>query len=326
MSDIKSPGKYPLIRLEIDKIPDQAGRFCSSYGFDNSELKRSISQIGIINNPYIFRNSDGSIEVVTGFRRMLILKELNVNEVECFDLTDSGLSEYDMLSFAIHDNLFARRFNLVEKSIILNMLIELTKEISSINEFCFLLDVNLRDYELVLKIEGLDKYIKDSIACETLNIKALEQLINLGSDNCLICTTWINELKLNYNQQIQFIDYMKDITRINKISIRQLLDDEYYSNLLTDKKKNIPQKARELIENLRERRNPDFHRYKNLFDRNIKRLKLPKNVKINHPRYFESEFYHLEVEFKDGIELKNSLKGLMDRDELENVGDPWLNE
>ena len=129
-------------------------------------------------------------------------------------------------------------------------------------------------------------------------------------------------MKLNYNQQIQFIDYIIDISRIEKINITKLFDSEYYQNILTDKKKNIPQKAKELLDNLRQRRNPDYSKYKLLFEKRIRRLQLPNNIKIKHPKYFESEFYQLEIEFKDGDALLNDLNGLVKRDGLANICDP----
>ena len=326
MTIIRIPQKNPLITVSTDQIPDEPGRFCMSYGFDNSELMRSIAQIGIINNPYIYRNNKGAIEVVTGYRRILALKELSIKEIECFDLTDSGMSLYDMLKFALYDNLFTRELNLVEKSIIINMLKTLVENNNSKNEIISLIEVSLKDYELVFKIEGLHESIKKSISSGFLNIKVLEHLVNYEIDIQLIFDSWINNLKLNYNQQIQFIDYISDISRIEKISISKLLDDECYVNLCSDKNKNTPQKARELIDVLRQRRNPDYSKYKHIFEKKIRKLQLPKNVKIKHPGYFESELYQMEIEFKDGNELLTSLRKLLDRDGLENIGDPWLKE
>ena len=319
--------KNPLTKIEIDQISNEPGRFSMSYGFDNSELIKSISQVGIINNPYVYRNAEGIIEIVTGFRRILALKELGIKVIDCFDLTYSGMSPLDMLKFAIYDNLSTRNFNLVEKSIILNNLISLVNNIDSIIEFISLLNVNIRDYELILKIEGMDKSIKEPVSDGSLNIKALEHLFQLSTDNQLICVSWIDNLKLNYNQQIQFIDYIADISRIEKIPIKNILNEQYYLNLLAaDNKRNIPQKAKELLDNLRERRNPDYHKYQQIFEKKIRKLQLPKNIKIKHPRYFESEGYQVEIEFKNGSDLKKSLETLSGRVGLENIEDPWKNE
>ena len=318
--------KIPIINLKTDQIANEPGKFSMSYGFDNSELIKSISQVGIINKPYIFWNCDETVEVVTGYRRILALKNLNVKEVECFDLTDSGMSPQDLLEFALYDNLSTREFNLVEKSKILNKLRLLVKEVNLINKICSLINVNLKDYNLIMKIEDMAESIKRSVSSGSLNIKTLEHLVRFNIDDQLICNRWINNLKLNYNQQIQFIDYISDISRIESKAIQKLMNDEYFQNLLSDEKKNIPQKAKELIDNLRERRNPDYYKYQHIFEKKVRKLQLPKNIKIKHPMYFESEFYQLEIDFKNGTELKKDLEELVDRSGLASICDPWLNE
>ena len=326
MAKLKLLQNYPLIKVETDQISDEPGRFCMSYGFDNSALRRSISHVGIINKPYIYKDNKGVIEVVTGYRRILALKELNIKEIKCFDLTDSGMSSFDMLKFAIYDNLFIREYNVVEKSLIINRLISLVKDNNSINEIIFLINISYKDYGLILKIKDLDKSIKKSIALNSLNLKTLEQLVNLDMDSQIICNSWISKLNLSFNQQIQFIDLIIDISRIEKKPISKLLDDEYYRGLFADQKKNTPQKAKEIIDSLRQRRNPDYSKYKHIFETRVRKLQLPKNIKISHPRYFESEFYHVEIEFKDGNELLNSLNELVNIDGLTSIGDPWLKE
>ena len=326
MSDIKSQKRHPIVKIGIDQISDQPGNFCMSYGFDNTELKKSIDQVGLINMPHVFRKNMEDIEIVTGFRRIKALHELGVKEIDCLDLTESGMSPWEILRFAVHDNIFTREINLVEKSMILNRLIKIVKYDNLIKEFLFILNVNFKDYELILNIEGFDSLIKDLISNGVLNIRILEPLLQLEKNSALMIIDWINKLRLNYNYQAQFIDYIMDICRINKTSITRILNDESYLTILNDTKKNIPQKTRELIDRLREMRNPDFCRYQELFDKRVKILQLPANMKIKHPRYFESEGYRLEIDFKDGAELKRDLTALLDKDDLINVRDPWLDE
>ena len=326
MSGIKSQKRHQVVKIGVDQISDQPGIFCMSYGFDNTGLKKSIVQTGLINRPYIFRHGSEEVEIVTGFRRIQVLRELGIKEVDCLDLTDSGMSILEILRLAVHDNIFTRGFNLVEKSMILNRLNKIVKDDNLIKEFLLILSVNYKDYEFILNIEGLDNPIKDLISNGTLNIRILEPLLQLEESSILIIIYWINKLRLNYNYQVQFIDNIIDISRIYNISIAQVLNDESYITILNDAKKNVPQKTRELIDRFREKRNPDFFKYQELFDSRVKVLQLPANIKIKNPRYFESEGYRLEIDFKDGAELKRHLADLLDKDELINVRDPWLDE
>ncbi len=317
--------KYPMIRLGVCQITNKPGIFCMSYGFDNTDLEQSVKNVGIINNPYIMRNNN-EIEIVTGYRRILALKRLEFKEVECLDLTDSGMNQLEIIRFALHDNLFTRELNLVEKSMILNRLNKIDKNDEIKKEIILSLKINFKDYTTILWIDKLDESIKDSIARGNINIKALERLIHLTYDDTKLLIDWINKLNLNYNYQVQFIDIIIDICRIEKISLSHLLDDDYFKKLCKDSEKNIPQKSKEFMEYLKARRNPHLIACQKLFEKRVNKLKLPKNIKINHPGNFESEGYKLEIDFKKGVELKKDLMELLDEEGLMTIGDPWVNE
>lgn len=323
MSDNKTLEHHPLITLKLDNFTDSPGKFCMSYGFDITFLTKSFIQAGLINKPYILKNNKGNIDIVTGYRRILALKDLKIKEVTCFDLTDSGLSQLDILKLAIQDNMFTREFNVVEKSMILNMLSEYIQRDEIIREHVACLNISKKDYDLIFKIDKLEGFLKQSLANNTLGLKALEQLLQFDKDDLLISYKYISELKLNYNQQIQLFDYTKDLSRIENVSIANLLNRNEYSDLLMDSKKNTPQKAKELIDTLRIRRNPNYSKYKRLFETSVKRLQLPANIRVRNPEYFESEGYQLNINFTDGNDLKNSLKILLNKKELDNIGDPW---
>lgn len=327
MTYLKQKNVYPLISVDIDNFSNLPGKFCMSYGFDNSQLVKSIDNIGLINNPYIFKRKDQSIEVVTGYRRLLALKELNIKEVNCYDLTESGISTYELLMVALHDNLFIRELNIIEKSMVISLLSELVKDINMIYKTCSLININRKDYAMFLKINRLDDPIKQSISDGVLHIKAIELLFNLDMDDILKIISWINNLRLSYNYQLQFIDYISDISRIKKCSISSLMNEEYFQCLLVDDKKNIPQKTKELMEHLRIRRNPNISRYQEIFEKKIRKLNLPTSAKIVNPHYFESEGYKLEIDFNNGEELKEIVKKLADEKyNLNSINDPWLDD
>ncbi len=265
--------------------------------------------------------------MVTGYRRILALKELNIKEVFCFDLTDSGLTPYEILLFALHDNLFVREFNLIEKSMLINKLNELVKNSNLIYEVCSLIKINKKDYPLILKINMLDESIKQLVSNNVLNIKAIESLIHMDREDILLIGNFIDKLKLSYNYQLQFIDYISDISRIKKSPIYHILNDEYIQELLRDEKKNIPQKAKEFMDYMRIMRNPNISRYQYLFEKTVKELHLPSNVRILNPQFFESKGYRMEIDFNNGEELKKALSEITDKKyNIQNINDPWVNE
>ncbi|MBN1907998.1 MAG: hypothetical protein JW927_23170, partial [Deltaproteobacteria bacterium] len=182
-------------------------------------------------------------------------------------------------------------------------------------------------YPVLLKINRLDESIKQYISTNVLQIKAIESLIDMDREDILLISNWINKLRLSYNFQLQFIDYIRDISRIKKSPISFILNDAYLQELMRDEKKNIPQKAKEFMDYLRMLRNPNISRYQDLFEKNVKELRLPDNVRILNPQFFESKGYRMEIDFSNGVELKKVLSEMTEEKfNLKSIKDPWVNE
>jgi hypothetical protein len=324
---LKQIKNFPLISVDMDVFTVQPGTFCMSYGFDNSQLIKSIENIGLVNNPYIIKRKDQSVEIVIGYRRILALKTLGLKEVCCFDLTYSGMSDYELLLLALHDNLFSRELTYIEKSMIINLLTKLVKDISTIYDVCLLINVSRKDYPALLKINNLDENIKQAISNGVLHIKTIELLLQMEAENILLFSVWINKLRLSFNYQLQFVDLITDISRIYKCSISSLMNEEFFQHLLADDKKNMPQKAKEIMEYLKIRRNPSISKYQKIFDNKVRKLNLPANVRVVNPHYYESEGYRLEIDFNNGEELSEILMKLAkDKYNFNCIKDPWLDD
>ena len=322
--NINAEENWPVVKLSMDRFKFDQGKFCMSFDFDINPLVTSIKKVGIINKPFIISYKGGDVEIVAGYRRILALKELKIEEISCFDLSGSGKTDLDILIMNIHDNLHARKLNNIEKSMALNMLINFSKDKKIDREFISLFEINGRDLETFLKIESLPDALKYSIARNAISLKALETILCFDNEReYLACLEWINKLKLNFNQQLQFIEYISEISRRSKSSVDQVLMGGAFKDIYDDENKNKPQKARKLLNILRGKLFPDLTEYERVFNRRVKKLQLPGNIKISHPKYFESEGYRLEVEFRSGPDLKDCIDHLGNVKGLENIGDPW---
>jgi ParB-like chromosome segregation protein Spo0J len=313
------------VLVDIKELDEKPGPFCMSYGFDLNNITVSIRTVGLINRPLIRRTRAGSIDIVTGYRRILALKALNWERVPCIEITDSGLSDKDLLILNMYDNLCTRRFNHVEKGMILNHLLMYYYTIEDIyRSFMSLLEISSRrEADLLIKIKELDDDAKEIVAREPLSIKTIESLLELEGASRILVLRWISKLKLNTNQQILFIDYINDIAITEEKSIHKILDEEIFSGLIKEDGRNIPQKAKRFLELLRARRLPVLTRNEKAFARQISDLGLPENVRIKHAPFFENPDYLLEITFKDGKRLKETINVLAGIKGLPNIKDPW---
>jgi ParB-like chromosome segregation protein Spo0J len=310
--------------IDIREFNEKPGPFCMSYGFDLNSIITSIETVGLINKPYIRRVKTGSIDIVTGYRRILALKAINWDRVPCIELLDSSLSDRDLLLLNIYDNLCTRRFNYIEKGMILNRLLKYFEIEDIYRSYINLLDISSRrEVGILIKIEELDDDVKEIIAGESLSIKTIESLFELKDHFRNIVLKWIIKLKLNINQQIIFIEYINDISIIEGKSIQEILNEASFADLKMEDDNNNPQKAKRFIELLRSRRLPVLTRNEKAFARQIYNLGLPKNVRIKHSPFFENPDYLLEISFKDGKNLKEILDALARIKGFSNIKDPW---
>ncbi len=108
--------------VDPKKIDDSPGPFCMSFGFDLEPMIQSIRTVGLINLPLIVREGKSRLTVIAGYRRILALKSLRWNSVQCRILGESEFSPMECLLLILFDNLVTRKLNEVEKGMVLKRL------------------------------------------------------------------------------------------------------------------------------------------------------------------------------------------------------------
>ena len=316
------------VSVDLKLISENPGPFCMSFGFDLKPLIRSIEEFGLINTPIVIRDKEGRVDVVTGYRRILALKHLQREEVPCRDLSDAGLTSLQLLLFNLHDNLATRSFNEVEKGMILNRLIPLAPKEEILRQFMPLLDLPSHKPTLdgFLRLEGLDHSMKEALVHGRVSFQTAKVFLDMDTESRSVLFDWITNMKLNLNQQNQFILYTTDISIKEQKSVPQVFKEEHILNLLNDKNMNTPQKAKALLNILKSMRFPALTRSEEDFEKTVSDLGLPDGTSVQHPPFFEGPDYRLEILFRDGEQLKKRINALGKIDGLESLGDPWEEE
>lgn len=320
--------KDNLIRVDLKQISENPGPFCMSFGFHLRPLIRSIEEFGLINTPIVTRDKEGRVEVVAGYRRILALKRLQKEEVPCRDLSDAGLTSLQLLLFNLHDNLATRSFNEVEKGMILNRLIPHVPKEDIIRHFMPLLDLPSHEpsLDVFLRLEELDHSMKESLVHAGISFQTAKAFVDMDTESRSTLFEWIANMKLNLNQQNQFITYTTDISIKEQKKIAQIFKEKRILELLNDKNINIPQKAKSLLNILKSRRFPSLTRAEEAFHKTVSRLGLPNGISVHHPPFFEGPDYRLEILFRDGDQLKERIDALGRISGLKSLGDPWQEE
>ena len=320
--------RSPLISLDSKAINDDPGPFCMSYGFALDPLIRSIQEFGLINLPIVVRGGEGRVDVVSGYRRILALKNLQIGEIPCRDITDSGLSPLQLLLLNLHENRVTREFNEVEKAMILARLIHHIPREEVIHSYMPLLSFPSREsvLDLFLNMEGQSHTVKRALAKGEVSVKAFEALLEVESDFRSDLIESILNLRLTFNQQLQFIELTVDICIRDGIDIPKMFNQTPFLEIMEDAKLNLPQKTKAILGLLRSIRFPFLTRSEESFRKAVSELGLPDRTRISHPPFFEGPGYRLEVPFKNGRQLKDRINVLNNLDGLEALADPWQEE
>lgn len=115
-------------------------------GIDREEmlsLAKDIESNGLIQNPAVSDNGDGTYELIAGFRRLTALKHLGWTEVEC-NVMGSKMSEIDKLAINLAEN--TQRSNL-----------DIIQEIKALKRF---FDAGLNESEVQRKLNQTKGWIQ----------------------------------------------------------------------------------------------------------------------------------------------------------------------
>jgi hypothetical protein len=312
------------IKLKVDDLEALPRPYTMSFGFDLNILCESIQAVGLVNPPCIGKNEKGGMEVISGFRRLLALKQLGWSEVTCENLSSTLSSPRERLLFAFRENLASRVFNPVEKAMVLRRLAALDDKEVVLRDYMPLLSLPSHDDTLsfYLQLAGMERAFLEALAGGRLSLKAAQVLVAMDPQSREALFHWISEIKLNFNQQVQFIDMLIDIATNNKKSVAHVLSEKELQHISLNYHLNNPQKANRIIDELRIRRNPRLKAAEKRFQERVDRLSLPRGVRIVHSPYFEAPGYRLEVQFQNGEKLMQKIRQMDELTTLQAFGDP----
>jgi ParB-like chromosome segregation protein Spo0J len=316
--------KSSLVNIAISNIDLTPGPFCMSFNFNLEPLKASIKKFGVINPPYLLRNSDNNFLVVAGYRRLMAVKELGWHNIVCNILPDA-FSLFNALLFNLNDNLIHRQLNNIEKGMILQRLTRFISTEEIVTNFMPILGIpsNKQQLELFLGLEGLEERIKIFVAMEQLSIRVAGLLRYLEKNDRLEINDLFTSLKWSFNQQWETVQWIKEIASREGRSIKEIIDSKDIKEVLGNTTMNKPQQVKAIVKILKFRRFPSLSKAEKLFNKGIFNLSLPLGVKIIPPPFFEGTDYKLEVTFRKGEDLKDKLADLYNLPELKQIPDFW---
>ena len=313
------------IWVDLGEIAERPGPYTMSYCFDLRALSESINKIGLINPPLVARNERGDFDIVSGYRRILALKALGEPKAFCRDVGSAFASPAERLLASFYENFATRKFNEIEKGMILQRLQRYAGKEEILVSFMPLLSLSSQEgtLEFYVKLVDLEEGLRKAIAQDQISIKTAKALVELDAASRKAVFSWIKNLKLNINKQAKLLEYTQDISIRDELTIPELFSEEAFLKILDDSRLNNPQKTKKILEALRVRRHPRLSRAQHAVERVISAVSLPPETVLRYDPYLENPSYQLQIGFKDGKALRNTIRKLHGLVQLEAIPELW---
>ncbi len=253
------------------------------------KLTESFKAWGQLNPIAVKQTLDQQYEIIDGFLRTQISRDLNLNTI-CA-IVYEAISPIQQFWLNLELNSLSRSFNLVEKAFILkkSKTVLTTDEVNE--KLLPGLDVKKNQVQDLLDLLKLDFAIleKSVTLSWPLNLTAL--FLNFAPEIRLEIFNQLNKLPLNQNKWQEILGFLSLITKKNECNTLTLLHD--FLKQSQDTNDHI------IIEKLRtclqEEARPRLKNKKNQFDTAVSRLKLPNTVRIEASQYFEEEWVEIKM-------------------------------
>jgi ParB family chromosome partitioning protein len=314
-----------LKTIGVKSIDSRDRTFLMSFHPDLHALKRSIQRVGLLHPILVRENVSGApYQVISGFRRLAVCKQLGFGEIEAFSHARSELGDLEAFEIALNENLSTRGLNLIEKSMVLHKLLYrfgLPKE-SVVRDYMPILGLqpNLRMLDKISQLIQLRAGIRRYIVKEEVSLANAAQVLEFPREDQEAIGRLFSELKLGENTLKEVLTLFREISLRDGLTTGELIQREI-GEIASDKGSSKVHRTLRVRERLREMRYPRLTEMEKAFREKRRRLGLSPKVSLQPPPYFEGDALRIEFRFRDLDELRDILSRLNAALEMKELGE-----
>jgi ParB/RepB/Spo0J family partition protein len=308
MIHMKTIQSIPLQQIDLS---DET--FSVNYLPDLHKLRSSIQDAGLI-QPVLLRKKSAGYQIVCGFRRLSVMKELGKSEIESRVFEEKEMDEFQLFSLSLYENLTTRGFNAVEKAIALDKLIHRFQIHPTVVVKTFLPSFSLEPHEKILdtflSLARMEDEIKTYVLKEEVSRANIRRLSALTPDDRMALLSLISPLKLGENRLREILTLLEETSRRNQSTVKEIAGRPEIQAILSQKELTPSQKTERVKKALLGLRYPKLNQLEKEFEKKRKDLNLPSNLLLHHPPFFEGKGLKMEFEFESIEEYQTILSAL----------------
>ena len=300
--------EYTEGKIAVSEIDQRGEPFRITTAPVDETLIRSIERLGLLNRPLLIPRN-GRFTIVCGFRRIAALEALGEKMIRARLLPEST-PDQRCLEIAIAENGAERPLNVIE----------MARGIHGLSLFCrpeerdaaiweaFNLKSNAGMLKKLRAIQSFPEWVKKSILHGNLDFAVASDLVGSDHNDLSALILYFDRLHLSLSKQREFLTLVKEISRREMISIRDILDDKALKDLLEDPEMEGNQKGSQIRSLLKKRRRPILIRAEERYAGIVKTLKLGPDKSLIPPRDFEGSLFSLSLRFNTIHELAEKVQ------------------
>jgi len=303
----------PIQRILLSRIDLFDQTFSVNFLPDLARLRSSIRDVGLI-QPVLLRERLKGYQVLSGFRRVSVFRELGYPEIDSRVVGDKESDDLRSFSVSIHENLSTRGYNSVEKAMLLEKLVFQFKIERSvvIREYLPLLELEANEKILntFLSLARMEEEVKAYVLREQVSRSNIRRLAGFSAEDREAIQILLDSLNLGENSLRETLTLVEEISKRAKSRVKDILAHPDIRAILLHPELTAGQKterAKKVFLNLRY---PRMSRLEEEFDRRKKDWELPFNVSIHHAPFFEGKEMNIGFRFGSMEEYESILSSL----------------
>ena len=299
-----------ILLRQIDRMDET---FSVNYLPDLQRLRSSIGEIGLI-QPVLLREKGGEYQIISGFRRISVMKELGNPEIEARVFKEKEEDDLQLFSLSLHENLTTRGFNTIEKAIALDKLVyhfRIDPRVVTMNFLpLFSLEPNEKILNTYLSLARMEDELKSYVLREEVSRTNIRKFVSLDPDDRKTLLSLLPFLKLGENRLREMLTLFEEVSRKNRCTLREIIHRIEIETILSQKELTPSQRTEKIKKVLIDLRYPRMRQMEEGFEKKRKELNLPSAVLIRHPPFFEGRGIGVEFQFETLEEYRSILSSL----------------
>jgi len=305
---MKTIQKIPISHIDLT---DET--FSVNFMLDLDRLRSSIEEIGLI-QPVLLRKKQDEYQIVCGFRRIFIVKEIGGSDILSIVLDEDEKDDLRLFFTSLHENLTTRGFNTIEKAIALDKLVHQfhIDSFTVIKKYLPLFDLEADEKILntYLSLIPMEDEIKRYVLKEEVSRTNIRRISGLSSKDRMALLSLISPLKLGENRLREILTFLEEIALRDHLKIREILKRPEIQVVLSHQDLTPSQRADRMKKALLGLRYPRMHNMETKFEKKRRELSLPTNVSLLHQPFFEGKGLKMEFHFETVEEYRSMLSTL----------------